>query len=380
MACNLVGPFGTLPVEICRLIFEALVWSFEGRPSEPQPWKALRYKLVCKQFCIEIENAYFTEVKSIEGDRPFFVGHEIMTRYLIAKITKSGIRSPFLLTINRTIESLMENVEFPSQELRDRYTHALCTAAVDYLSADLVHTVYDFKPVLVVPDDLQKSASHDLTAAAIAGNLSLARRGLENGADVNKASMYFGLPLIAAICAGHKDVVLLLLERGASTIYSNEFRHIDESKHHQALRAKNNNYGLAMNSYGFNNIFNIAILSDHPDILQTLAGNSHRDETTRSALTLNCLETAARYGSLKVMKMILDAGVDGVTDEARPVGITVSCAAMDGHLEAVRLLLARGIGRNRRHLENALYHAAKGGYDRLVRLLLDHGAMYYECY
>ncbi len=160
-----------------------------------------------------------------------------------------------------------------------------------------------------------------LLHAAEDGDVDLARRLLEEGADPDQASPGHGTPLIVAATRGDEELVRLLLDHGADV---------------------------------------------------------NRAETGRprpTGLQRTALNGAARGGHAGVLRMLLDAGAE-VDRRVSGDGTALIEAARGGHLESVELLLSAGADADRKVSGDGspLISAARGGYSAVVERLLDAGA------
>ncbi|KAJ9635453.1 hypothetical protein H2201_003115 [Coniosporium apollinis] len=159
-----------------------------------------------------------------------------------------------------------------------------------------------------------------LVSAAARGHKDVVGICLDHGADINQAGLYKNdcmEPLVAAVGGGHVDIVRLLLARGADpTIYPR------------------NNPSFKPNEQPLC----YAAMYGHRAIAQTL-------------LTAGAYSASRRWSALVK-------------------------AAWNGHGDVVELLLDSGLNikdEKRRAAADALYGAAAGGFEALVRLLIDRG-------
>jgi len=145
-----------------------------------------------------------------------------------------------------------------------------------------------------------------------------------------------------AAAKGHRDIVQLLLEKGANT--------------EAAL-----DYGATA--------LHISAQNGHPEVVKLLLDNSANIEATRHTGE-TALYISAQNGHLAVVKLLLDQGVN--TEATRYTGETaLHISACRGHLEVVKLLLAKGaVLEARTHWgETAVDVATKNGHQAVVNLL-----------
>ena len=224
-----------------------------------------------------------------------------------------------------------------------------------------------------------------LLSAAESGDLGTVQRMLQAGADVNTTgdhTMPYGeTPLHLAAEAGHREVVALLLEKGARIDQENfngetplavaAWRgHLDVVA---LLLAK----GAEVNQRIGNNgetALHMAALGGHRDVAALLLEEGTAiDQATSSGTTP--LLVAASEGRRELVALLLAKGA--AINRANSSGQTpLAAAAWNGHREVVALLLEKGAAVNRLTPSGTtpLYDAASGGHREIVRLLLEHGA------
>jgi ankyrin repeat protein len=180
---------------------------------------------------------------------------------------------------------------------------------------------------------------------------------LEKGADVNKKERSGKTALLIAAENGHKQIVELLLGKGADAYKRCEYR--DD--------------------------LILAAEHGHKDIVELLLAKGapvyKNDKFGNAALTL-----AAKNGHKEIVKLLLERGAP-VNEGKTPA---LPSAAERGYKEIVELLLAKGADVNKMWEENgefytALILAAGRGYKEIVELLLAKGAdvnavIYYNHY
>ncbi|KAM7211404.1 hypothetical protein V8F06_013204 [Rhypophila decipiens] len=196
-----------------------------------------------------------------------------------------------------------------------------------------------------------------LQAASCAGHEDVVRILLFHGADVNTESGYFGSPLQAAAAAGHKGVVELLLASGSN-----------------------------VNQLGgwHGGVLQAASARGHDAIVELLLANG-ADVNAQFGWYGNALQAASARGHERVVRRLLDAGAN--TDAAGGTyGSALKAASRGGFEEVVRILVENGAKTN--WDEKMVQRATKGGGGRgfymqylesLCRRRGWHDPMY-ECY
>jgi ankyrin repeat protein len=185
-----------------------------------------------------------------------------------------------------------------------------------------------------------------LGLAAARGDAVIVEELLQHGADPNATQSREGAPpLILAARGGHVDAVRLLLARGASV----EAR--DRSGLTAAARAAE---------------------GGHDAVVALLTAAGARPADTRSKELLRAVQKAA----LADVRELLKAGVDPNLKEDRDGRTLLMLASLEGRLEIVSELLRSRADPNLTDAagQNALTLAAIRGHDDVVRALLAAGA------
>ncbi|PMD64614.1 ankyrin [Hyaloscypha bicolor E] len=165
-----------------------------------------------------------------------------------------------------------------------------------------------FESFFAKPDEL----NFNLTKHARLGNLEMTRYLLDEGADIRGTMGRWGNPLCCACRGCHEDIVGLLLERGA-----------------------NPNYG----------------------------GDEERVQGR------NPIVTAAKAGSLAIVRKLIDHGVD--LSLPRQGYSALRAAVLLEHTAMVKLLLERGVGLEKK--ERLLELARSKGLDSMIEVLQEEG-------
>ncbi|KAJ5936936.1 hypothetical protein N7466_003386 [Penicillium verhagenii] len=192
---------------------------------------------------------------------------------------------------------------------------------------------------------------HALQAAAMGGHKEVVQILLDRGADINAQGGDYGNALQAAAVRGHQEIVQMLLDQDVDVNAQGGF-------HSHALQA--------------------AAVRGHKEIVQILLDRG-ADVNAQDRRYSTALQTAASYHHEKVaqdmIRMLLDQGAD-VNAQGGSYGNALQAAADKGYKEVVQILLDRGADVNAQggSYGNALQAAADKGYKEVVQILLDRGA------
>ena len=155
-------------------------------------------------------------------------------------------------------------------------------------------------------------------------------------------------PLCLAAQGGHKEVVQILLDRGA------EYNKTDTD--------------------GYTPL-HIAVRFGHKDVLKMLLEKGADTKIPDKLINYSPLHTAARFNYLEVAKLLLEGGAN-VNKKDLFGQIPLYCAAICGHTDLASLLLDAGSDPNTTNVTGwtPLHRAAKEGYNDMAKTLLDNDA------
>jgi ankyrin repeat protein len=226
-----------------------------------------------------------------------------------------------------------------------------------------------------------------LQLAANMSNASLVRLLLEKGANVNAAGGYFGNALQAASIDGDLETIKILLEwgadvnaRGGGLLTALQGAALNGCDGAVRLFLE---HGADVNIIGgyHGSALRAAALGGHLEIAKTLlqhgaAVNAH-DDSGGSAL-----EAASGSGNYELVKMLLEHGAE--VNPQLPMRITrrrgymsrtpLACAGFGGNEKVMRLLLDHGADVNAYGNETALAAVVRYGRSDLMEMLLAEGA------
>jgi ankyrin repeat protein/predicted nucleotidyltransferase len=192
-----------------------------------------------------------------------------------------------------------------------------------------------------------KNGSTALLVATYNGHKEIVELLLEKGADIEAKSNKGNTALLFAAFNGHKEIVELLLEKGAD------------------IEAKNNNGDTALLWAAFN---------EHKEIVELLLEKGAAIEAkTNNGDT--ALLLAAKNGNKEIVELLLEKGA-AIEAKSNNGNTALLLAAKNGKKEIVELLLEKGaaIEAKNEYGSTALLWAAKNGKKDIVELLLEKGA------
>ena len=230
----------------------------------------------------------------------------------------------------------------------------------------------------------------DLTPLMLASHFgleTLARRLLEDGADVTAKTSDGWTALHAAAKSGSEVLMKLLLEKGAQVEAKDRY---DQTALHQALYGghlkgvfllEKGTSSPPTPNLGWTALRRAAYDGNVTELLRLLSndGDVVRNEEVHLAAGKNdrdvALRAAAHRGHEGVVRLLLENGADVCAHDGR--GRTaLRSAALKGHFAIVRLLLDKGpnISANVTHGLPVLVAAIALGHEAIAKLLLERGA------
>lgn len=301
----------------------------------------------------------------------------------------------FTTVIQRTVDLLLKELEQQSNELRLKYTRVLCAAAADCLDSKRGTAILDkLKTVSVGNGCADDEVEGFFAAAAHVGNASLLKDLIEKGIDIDAPSQYFGRALRGAAFGGHRDAVLLLLDRGADANANSAPPHLNRrqavlhSRHSTALQAAalaghehivrlllEPKYHVSTSGNEYERAILYAAQGGHLCLLRFLMNNAKIMQPKQ--LHQWVLLRASCYGHVQIVQMMLDLGSLSIASWWDGDESPLRVAAFHNFHEIVQLLLARGVDpdlRGEAEHWSPLYDAVRGGHERVAQMLLDHGA------
>jgi ankyrin repeat protein len=219
--------------------------------------------------------------------------------------------------------------------------------------------------------------------AAEAGNIEAVKQHLAAGANVNAKDEDSKTPLLHAAVDGHKDVVELLIAKGAdielrcTTCGGTALGHAASGGHKEIIELLiEKGADVNAKSKGETTPLHSAAMHDHKEIAELLiakgADVNVKDENSHTPLDLAIIYKSSRN------RMLAQLAHSEIADLLRKHGAkhgTIYGAAAGGDIEAVKVFLANDMDVNARpkYGDSSLDHAIRGGSAELVNLLTKHG-------
>ena len=219
--------------------------------------------------------------------------------------------------------------------------------------------------------------------AAEAGNIEAVKKHLTDGANVNAKDEDSKTPLLHAAVDGHKDVVELLIAKGAdielrcTTCGGTALGHAASGGHKEIIELLiEKGADVNAKSKGETTPLHSAAMHDHKEIAELLIAKGV-DVNVKDEFGETPLDWAIIYKSSR-NRMLAQLAHSETADLLRKHGAkhgTIYGAAAGGDIEAVKVFLANDMDVNARpkYEDSALDHAIRGGSAELVNLLTKHG-------
>ena len=324
-------------------------------------------------------------------------GEVIVPKYLESRsLARSEDRNELITAIRRVAKNLVVGDGEDNQHSFEKNISALCQAATTCLSYSDVLRLLDpkkdgidpwryYKPLTLSSNGELADEMDVLVGAAYMGNIVKVRETLLSFPNGQHRSKFFGYPLQCACMKGHKDIVTMLLEHGEG-LRDSSFRE----------------NGLV----GFGTPLQSACSGGREDIVRLLLEPKYKLPVSDSEYYDSVLR-AARGGHLDIVMLLLQEGASRTIAKQRLLDVVreafkhgeeefvrnfvndkpftvehfgvawefaLASAAGHGHLNLVQLLLAQDAKGRYRDLWYPFQAASQQGFERVVRVLLQHGA------
>ena len=193
-----------------------------------------------------------------------------------------------------------------------------------------------------------------LMAAACNGHRDVVNLLMEKGAQVNAKTNDCFTPLMAAAKYGHKEIAELFLDHGAD------------------IHAAKTGQDAGENALMF------AAWQGHKDVAELLIQRG-ADVNAKTPNGYTAMMSAAKFGKPDIARLLFEHGADihaVKTSDEDPGWNAIFFASWQGQAEMVKWLIEKGADVNSRTANQwtPLLYAARDGHKEVVKLLLDGGA------
>lgn len=223
---------------------------------------------------------------------------------------------------------------------------------------------------------IEKGAELSMNVAAYLGDIDKVKSFIEAGVSVNMESGPRKMtPLYWAVRADHKDVAKLLIEKGADVSSAHLLYYVCMHDHRDLAEFLIRKGADVNSKYWRETPSFYAVWGGHTDVLELLLAHG-ADANAKDRDAWSLLHYAAGSGSTDMTRLLLDKGAN-INDKENEDGQTpLHRAATKGHANIVEILLANGADVNAKDSRGrtALDLAQQQDRTEIVELLRKHGA------
>jgi ankyrin repeat protein len=269
------------------------------------------------------------------------------TIYIINTTTSTSLQFTSHLLLGSST-SAMALLDLQNELLRDISEYLECERYINAV-AQANRRLYRLLDSYLYRYNVQQSGSSALLWAAQHGQEATAQKSLREKANIQATDDDDNeAPLLLAAENGHKQVVKLLVDKGAE------------------VNAQGGGYGNALQT---------ASARGYKEIVKLLLDKG-AEVDAQGGYYGDTLQAASAGGHEVVVRLLVDKGAE-VNAQGGPYGNALQAASARGYKEIVKLLLNKGANVNAQGglYNHALYAALDGGYGEIVKLLLDKGAV-----
>ena len=320
----------------------------------------------------------------------------IVPRYLESRSLAGSEDSNQLLTaIRRTAKHLVVGDAVENQHTWDKNISALSQAATTHLSSKEVLRLLDPENQWVDPWTYYKPLSSDakledeidaFVGASYIGNIVKVYELLWSCPNVQRGSRFFGYPLQCACREGHKDIVIMLLEHGVTGLcdapsdaydlasFGTPLQSACSGGHEDIVRLLlDPKHKVSVSDRHYYSAALRAAQGGHLDIVMLLWEKAAPKTYFKGHLG-NLFIEASRHGRKEFVRIFIERESITLPNFEFYLRLSIIPAAEQGHLDVVRLLLAQDAKGGYGGLWDPFFYASRQGFERVVRLLCEHGA------
>ncbi|KAK4696271.1 hypothetical protein P7C71_g1620, partial [Lecanoromycetidae sp. Uapishka_2] len=303
----------------------------------------------------------------------------------MADRTNSG---NFPSVIHSTVDRLMIRDQQKERRVKEKqryeYTRTLCqlaaSAVLECRHREQWTLIEDLKPNSLAANnttDPQNLARHTLVAAAYLGKNELVTQLISDEIISHHGDTYFGRFLDCAAEAGNNEVLSRFLSESDIEAYTgNYFGPLTRAAFGGHLSTVSLLLSPAYDTGALGSSYEVAIncalQNGHMDVVIQLLEHSTFKPSKKQEIVHRALCYAARLGYPDIVSWALANGgkIDGAIRAALGES-PISWAALLGHNNIVRLLLAKGANQQARRPHAPLRSAVKNGFATTAMLLID---------
>ena len=296
--------------------------------------------------------------------------------------SEAGLNSPFDKLLTKNVPHILEKIIFSLDYVSFMISKDVCQTWHQIITSERIQK----RAKLIYTED-KSIYEEKLWHYSKDGNVREVGRLLSCGVNPNslvevKDFKYFArgkeLPLLCASANGHKEVIKMLLDRGADVNATHHFGatalHWATIKDHQEVVEMLLERGADPDLADEDGYTPLLVATDNTDKdMVKLLLDGGADPDRGGVFTPLCY--AAEGGESDIVQMLLDAGADPNLSRWSAYS-PFHIASEKGHTDVVRLFLEEGADPNLTNSsgETPLHCAASKGHEGIVEMLLDAGA------
>ena len=300
---------------------------------------------------------------------------------LVAKVVNPSVNNKgnFLRSvISQVTDRLLEAAPTDGlEEQRLQYVHNLCDAAAHNFSPGYVRKALEMFPKM--DEGCYEPAKDLVSATAAVGDTAKMRDLISESSLLHMESKIFGYASANAARVGNQELLAMIFACDIeNTVYESRNGSVSASLSAACGAGQRHivEYMLALPSDGdfqedrYEHAFEAAASSGYGDILKLLL--KEIPAGAREKVMFDSLYKASANGHVQAVEFLLDLVAN--MNAFAPHGGPLHFASLFGHTRVVRLLLDRGAKYYESKVGDPLFFAAKNGHIQVAQMLLDSGA------